>query len=139
MKINLSYPKLSGKNIIIVEDDFPSIKYYRTLLHSSGATITCFNNGRDFLEYLDNNGNIDIVIMDYLIPLVNGIDCIKKLRKKWKNVPAFLFTAYSSEQTKREAFLAGCDEYILKPIYPEKIFMLLEKYLTLEKPASMTF
>jgi CheY-like chemotaxis protein len=40
-----------------------------------------------------------------------------------------MVTAYSSEQTKTEAYIAGCNEYVLKPIYPEKIFFLLEKYL----------
>jgi CheY-like chemotaxis protein len=40
-----------------------------------------------------------------------------------------MITAYSSEQAKTEAYIAGCSEYILKPIYPEKIFFLLEKYL----------
>jgi CheY-like chemotaxis protein len=40
-----------------------------------------------------------------------------------------MITAYSSEQAKTEAYIAGCNEYILKPIYPEKIFFLLEKYL----------
>jgi CheY-like chemotaxis protein len=43
-----------------------------------------------------------------------------------------MLTAYSSEQSKTEAYLAGCNEYVLKPVYPEKIFMLLEKYLTHE-------
>jgi CheY-like chemotaxis protein len=40
-----------------------------------------------------------------------------------------MLTAYSSEQCKTEAYLSGCNEYVLKPIYPEKIFFLLEKYL----------
>ena len=40
-----------------------------------------------------------------------------------------MLTAYSSEQAKTEAFIAGCNEYVLKPIYPEKIIFLLEKYL----------
>jgi len=45
------------------------------------------------------------------------------------NVPVLMLTAYSSEQSKTEAYLAGCNEYVLKPIYPEKIFFLIEKYL----------
>ena len=130
---------LSGKNIIIVEDDFPSVKYYQTLLGNSGATIISFHNGQDFIDYLNGNNRFDFVLMDYLIPLVNGIECIKQLRKKKKKVPVILLTAYSSEQTKKEAFLAGCDEYILKPVYPEMIFLLLEKYLNKVKPASITF
>jgi CheY-like chemotaxis protein len=43
-----------------------------------------------------------------------------------------MLSAYFSENTKNEAFIAGCNEYILKPVFPEKIFSLLEKYLTAE-------
>jgi len=49
-----------------------------------------------------------------------------------------MITAYSSEQAKTEAYLAGCNEYVLKPIYPEKVFFLLEKYLKTEIPVSLT-
>jgi len=41
-----------------------------------------------------------------------------------------MITAYYSEQTKNEAFVAGCNEYVLKPVFPEKLVVLLEKYLT---------
>ncbi len=130
MTLNISNLELSGKNIIIVEDDLPSIRYYETLLKNSGAGITIFHTGKEFVDYLaKGNKNIDIVFMDFLIPLINGIDCIRSLRKVSKNTPVVMITAYSSEQAKTEAYIAGCNEYILKPIYPEKIFFLLEKYL----------
>ncbi len=135
----ISNLKLTGRNIVIVEDDIPSIKYYETLLSLTGATITSFQNGQDFLDYMNGNNKIDIVFMDYLIPLVNGIDCARSFRKKRKKTPVFLFTAYSSEKTKQEAFLAGCDEFILKPIYPEMIFNLLEKYFDKVKSSPITF
>jgi CheY-like chemotaxis protein len=61
--------------------------------------------------------------------LINGIECVRILRKERKNIPVIMITAYSSEQAKTEAYIAGCNEYLLKPIYPEKIFFLLEKYL----------
>jgi CheY-like chemotaxis protein len=48
-----------------------------------------------------------------------------------------MITAYSSEQAKTEAYLAGCNEYILKPIYPEKIFFLVGKYLNTSTPVSL--
>jgi CheY-like chemotaxis protein len=73
--------------------------------------------------------------MDFLIPLVNGIECLRIFRRDRKNVPVLMITAYSSEQCKTEAYLAGCNEYVLKPIYPEKIFFLLEKYL-LHQPSN---
>lgn len=133
MSLNFSSLELTDKTIVIVEDDVPSIRYYETLLQSSGAEVIKFRTGRDFIDFLNkNNSKIDLVIMDFLIPLVNGIDCTRMLRKTRKNVPVLMITAYSSEQSKSEAFIAGCTEYILKPVYPEKVYALLEKYLKQE-------
>lgn len=139
MALNISNLELTGKNIVIVEDDLPSIRYYQTLLYNSGADVKIFKDGKEFVDYIDRNNRIDLVLMDFLIPLINGIDCVKLFRKKRKNVPVLILTAYSSEQSKTEAYLAGCNEYVLKPIYPEKIFFLLKKYLLQEKSASVTY
>jgi CheY-like chemotaxis protein len=130
MTLNISNLELTGKNIVIVEDDVPSIKYYETLLKNSGAEVVIFHTGKEFIDYLAlENKTIDLVFMDFLVPLINGIECIRFLRKDRKNTPVIMITAYSSEQAKTEAYIAGCNEYILKPVYPEKIFFLLEKYL----------
>ena len=130
MTLNISNLELTGKNIIIVEDDLPSIRYYETLLKNSGAEVNIFHTGKEFVDYLsDGNRNIDLVFMDFLVPLINGIECIRILRKERKSTAVIMITAYSSEQAKTEAYIAGCSEYILKPIYPDKIFFLLEKYL----------
>jgi DNA-binding response OmpR family regulator len=133
MSLSFNYLDLQDKNIIIVEDDIPSVKYYETLLKSSGAGVKIFNNGKAFIDYFSTTDDkIDIVLIDFLIPLVNGIECIRIFRKEKKNVPVLMLTAYISEQTKNEAYIAGCNEYILKPVFPEKIFSLLEKYLKSE-------
>ena len=130
MTLNISNLELSGKNIVIVEDDLPSIRYYETLLKNSGADVMIFRTGKEFVDFLaQENKTIDLVFMDFLIPLINGIECIRILRKDRKNTPVIMITAYSSEQAKTEAYIAGCNEYVLKPIYPEKIFFLLDKYL----------
>lgn len=138
MALNINDLQFADKSIVIVEDDLPSIRYYETLLKNSGADIKIFRNGKDFIDYLSLPGvRIDIVFMDFLIPLVNGIECLRIFRKERKSVPVLMLTAYSSEQCKTEAYLAGCNEYVLKPIYPEKIFFLLEKYLRHETSASL--
>jgi DNA-binding response OmpR family regulator len=138
MALNISDLRLADKKIIIVEDDLPSIRYYETLLKSSGANVIVFRTGKEFIDFITmDNGKIDLVIMDFLIPLINGIECLRIFRKERKNIPVLMFTAYSSEQSKTEAYLAGCNEYVLKPIYPEKIFFLLEKYLRHEVSQSM--
>lgn len=135
--MNINDLQLADKRIIIVEDDIPSIRYYETLLKSSGADVMIFRNGKEFIDYLSqDHGKIDLVFMDFLIPLINGIECLRIFRREEKNTPVLMLTAYSSEQSKTEAYLAGCNEYILKPIYPEKIFFLIEKYLKHESTPS---
>jgi CheY-like chemotaxis protein len=138
MALNINDLQLSEKSIVIVEDDLPSIRYYETLLKSSGADIKIFRNGKEFVDYINQpTAKIDIVFMDFLIPLINGIECLRIFRRDHKNIPVLMLTAYSTEQCKMEAYLAGCNEYVLKPIYPEKIFFLLEKYIVHKASGSM--
>jgi two-component system alkaline phosphatase synthesis response regulator PhoP len=140
MSLNISSLDLKGKNIVIVEDDIPSIRYYETLLRNSGADVRIFHTGKEFVDFLKQGDNvIDLVFMDFLIPLINGIECVRIFRKERRNVPVVMITAYSSEQAKTEAYIAGCNEYVLKPIYPEKIFFLIEKYLKINAPVSSGF
>lgn len=135
MTLNINNLELEGKNIVIVEDDLPSIQYYETLLRNSGAAVMIFHTGKEFIDYIsEGNPVIDLVFIDFLIPLVHGIECIRLFRKERKSTPVVMITAYSSEQTKTEAYIAGCNEYVLKPIYPEKIFYLIEKYLKTKIP-----
>lgn len=133
MSLNFSSLELNDKTIVVVEDDVPSLRYYETLLQSSGATVVKLRTGKDFVDYIARKDvKIDLVIMDFLIPLINGIDCTRIFRKERKNVPVLMITAYSSEQSKADAYIAGCNEYILKPVYPEAVYSLLEKYFRQE-------
>jgi DNA-binding response OmpR family regulator len=133
MALNINSLDFAGKNIVIVEDDMPSNRCYESLLKNSGADIKIFKTGKEFVDYLnEGEKKIDLVFMDFLIPLINGIDCIRIFRKVNKKTPVIMLTAYSSEHAKTESYIAGCDEYVMKPIYPEKIYFLLEKYLIKE-------
>ncbi|MFO7756017.1 MAG: response regulator [Bacteroidales bacterium] len=121
---------LSGKNIAIIDDDPATLRYFEVLLKTTSAGVKSFSSGPDFLEYIkDNPDALDLIMMDYLIPHVNGIDCIKALRKHNSKVPVIMITAYYTRESKEESILAGSNEYILKPVIPEKVLGMLEKYL----------
>jgi CheY-like chemotaxis protein len=128
--LNLNSPDFFDKHIVIVDDDAPSVKYYETVLKYSGAEITVLRNGREFIEFIEaGSKRPDFVVMDFLVPFVNGVDCTRRFRRIDKTTPVVMISAYYSEQTKNDAFVAGCNEYVLKPVLPEKLIMLLEKYL----------
>lgn len=129
---------LSDKTIVIVDDDVASLRYFEVLLKTTGANILSFSNGSDLINYISNNGsNMDLVLLDYLIPFVNGIECMRQIRKVNKKIPLIMITAYYTRESKEEAFLAGCNEYILKPVIPEKVLALLEKYLIHKEYANL--
>jgi CheY-like chemotaxis protein len=138
MGLNISTLDLLNKNIVIVEDDIYSIRYYETLLKNTGASLKILRTGLEFVEYIQKGDeNIDFIFMDYLIPLINGIDCIRIYRKSNRITPIVMLTAYSSEQAKTEAYIAGCNEYVLKPVYCEKLMFLLDRYLIRESSVTI--
>ncbi len=134
MGLTISNLTLENKNIIIVEDDVHTIRYYETLLRNTGANVLVLRSGLEFVEYIkQGKQEIDFIFMDYLIPFINGIDCVRIFRKTNKTTPVVMLTAYMSEQTKTDSYIAGCNEYVLKPVYCEKLIFLLEKYLLQNK------
>lgn len=121
---------ITGKRIAVVEDDVASLKYYDTLLKDTGAVLSFYRNGKEFVDAITTGKAVfDLVFMDFLVPLVNGIECTRAFRQVNRSAPVILITAYYSEQTRNEAYIAGCTEYNLKPVFPDKIHMILEKYL----------
>jgi len=131
---------LSLKKIVIVEDDFCSIKYYEMLLSNTGADIQILKSGLEFVEYIkEEDKDIDFIFMDFLIPYITGVECIRIYRKINRTTPIVMLTAYASELTKTEAFAAGCNEYVMKPIYGEKLTFLLKKYLVKNVEAELLF
>jgi len=130
---------LSDKTIAIVDDDIASIRYFEVLLKTTGAEVLTFLNGTDLVNFIIEGGkNVDLIMLDYLIPYINGIDCVREVRKANKNMPLIIVTAYYTRESREEAFLAGCNEYILKPVIPEKVLSLLERYLVQKEHAPST-
>ena len=130
---------LSNRTIAIVDDDIASIRYFEVLLKTTGANVVSFMTGTELVEYVTANADsVDMVLLDYLIPFTNGIECVRQIRKVSRTIPLVMITAYYTRESKEEAFLAGSNEYILKPVIPEKVLALLEKYLVQREFAPYT-
>lgn len=128
--LNLNQLEFRNKHVVIVEDDIPSVKYYETILKNTGATVTILRNGREFIEFLKfSAAEVDFLIVDFLVPFINGVECVRAFRRTNKTVPVVMITAFHSEQLRNDSIIAGCNEYILKPVFPDKMVMVLEKYL----------
>jgi len=119
--------KTKKRNILIVEDDDISALYLSTILKDFAKNIQIASNGLEAVEICKNNPNFDLVLMDIKLPRMNGLKATEKIRKFNKKVKIIAQTAHALEGDKEKAIIAGCDDYISKPIDEKKLVALIEK------------
>lgn len=109
-------------NILIV-DDQPNIRrLYEYTLEKNGYRAFTAANGEEALVLLDRQ-HIDLVILDVMMPVLDGYGCLKALRDSGSSVPVLIITARDSAEDVRRSFLLGTDDFMVKPV--DEIEMLL--------------
>jgi len=109
-------------NILIVEDDKNLRKLITTCLKKNNYNTYEAYNGIEALEILDQN-YIDLIISDVMMPGMDGFQLIKELRDSKYKTPILLITAKSDSKDKKEGFLLGADDYMVKPINIEELLL----------------
>ncbi len=122
-------PALSGKNILIVEDDIIGMGMIVNLLKPSKCKILNAVNGQEALETIKINPDIDIILMDLKMPVMDGFEATRAIRKYFSDLPIIALTAYSLQKDKKKALDAGCNDIITKPISKEILFKKLQDFL----------
>ena len=121
--------KRPNRVILIAEDDWISFQYLRTILEKSDITVIHAENGEQAVDFVRNKFDIDLILMDIKMPIMDGIDATKIIKRIRPDLPIIAQTAYtySEEQTKMTSL--GCDEYLAKPLDYAKLKELLKIYL----------
>ncbi len=120
---------LSGKKILIVEDDSSSYLFLESLLNRYSPEIIWAKSGQQALDSLDKNKDICLILMDIRMPGMNGLEATRTIRKKNKDIPIIAQTAYAQVTDRKMALESGCSDYISKPVSPLGLTKLLAKYL----------
>ena len=128
-KKNSTKPDLKDKSILIVEDDESNFMFLKTALRKTGINILVARNGREAINMYNNNKNIGLILMDIQLPVLNGIDATKEIRKTDREVPIIAQTAYAMSDDRKKCLDAGCNDYIPKPIKMDILMNKLNKYL----------
>jgi CheY-like chemotaxis protein len=119
-----------GKVILVVEDDDANYKYFEFLLKEVNASIIWVKNGPDAIEMCCSaDQKIDLILMDVLIPFVNGADSTREIRKYRNDLPVIAISAYDTFDNREKCFLAGCNEFLSKPVLPNKLLETMACYL----------
>ncbi|HWC53826.1 MAG TPA: PAS domain S-box protein [Chitinophagaceae bacterium] len=122
--------RLSGKKILVVEDNETNQKVIFHMLKKFGVDIRIVNNGKEAIQVLEDGCPYDLLIMDLQMPEMDGFETTKYIRQQLKlKVPIFAMTASALRNEKTKCFELGMNEYLTKPFVPAELHQQLKKYL----------
>jgi len=117
--------------ILLVDDDPKFQELMRRILEKHGFEVTVCNDGLEAKEAIGHNP-VELIISDYMMPNMNGVQLRKALREEGQDIPFILMTAYGSIDSTMEAIKLGTVEYLSKPFDPEEIVLAAQKALKVE-------
>lgn len=122
---------LSGKKILITDDDARNIFSLTKSLEKYKVEVILAMDGKQALEQIDKNPDIDVVLMDMMMPEMDGYETIREIRKmpKYKRLPIIAVTAKSMIGDRDKCITAGASDYISKPVDIDQLLSLLRVWL----------
>ena len=123
--MNLSHMGWNDMKILLVDDEQEIRNVLRLLLSGRGYDVLEAADGESAVGIVRENNDIDICIMDIMMPRLSGVDATAQIRQ-FSQVPVLFLTAKSLENDKMEAYGSGGDDYIVKPFSPSELLMKVE-------------
>jgi len=124
-------PTLAGRKILLVDDDVRNIFALTSILEGHEVDITFAENGQDAIEKLRKNPGIELILMDIMMPKMDGYETTRAIRKieKFKNIPIIAVTAKAMKGDREKCIEAGCSDYITKPVDTDQLLSLTRVWL----------
>jgi signal transduction histidine kinase/CheY-like chemotaxis protein len=129
---------LSGAKVLLVDDDFRNIFALTALLERGHAVVTVAESGSEALATLDRNRDIDIVLMDIMMPIMDGYDAIRAIRRfdHFKDLPIIAVTGKVVVGERLRCMEAGANDYVPKPVDVDQLLAALSPWLPVAAQAS---
>jgi CheY-like chemotaxis protein len=124
-------PVLAGKKILIIDDDVRNIFSMTSLLERHRLEVLFAENGRDGIELLKNTPDIDTVLVDVMMPEMDGYETMREIRRmrRFKSIPIIALTAKAMKGDREKCVEAGASDYISKPADVDRLLSLLRIFL----------
>jgi signal transduction histidine kinase/CheY-like chemotaxis protein/ligand-binding sensor domain-containing protein len=118
----------TGKRFLIAEDDENNFNLLRMILGKTGVDIVHATNGKLAVEYSKEH-TFDLILMDVKMPVMDGIEATRIIRKKHADLPIIAQTAFDMVEDKNACIQAGCNSFIAKPIRAQVLMNVLKSYM----------
>jgi len=117
------------RNILVVEDTKTNQMVIQLMLSRLGYNVTLANNGQEAIQLLSSNPDFDLIFMDISMPVMDGIEATKQLRKQQVDIPIIALTAHTMETDKEQCIIAGMNDFVLKPMRINEVSSMIEKHV----------
>jgi CheY-like chemotaxis protein len=120
-----------GRRILVVEDDVRNVFALSSVLERRGARVEIARNGREALDHLRTKPGVDLVLMDVMMPEMDGLDATRELRKdpRFTKLPIIMLTAKAMIDDRDKCIAAGANDYIAKPLDVDKLLSLARVWI----------
>ena len=120
-----------GRKVLIVDDDMRNVFALTSVLEEKGLELLVASNGQECLDMLEENPDIHLVLMDIMMPVMDGYEAMRRIReqKRFSNLPIITLTAKAMKGDRATCIEAGASDYLAKPVDTEKLLSMLRVWL----------
>jgi CheY-like chemotaxis protein len=122
---------LNNKTVLIADDDVRNIFSLSKSLENYKMNILTALDGKEALQKLEENPSVDVVLLDMMMPQMDGYETAKRIREnmRWRNLPVIAVTAKAMTGDREKCINAGASDYITKPVDIDQLLSLLRVWL----------
>lgn len=119
--------------VLIVDDEIINLKVLEMMLSVDGYEVLKAFNGKHALNILEQNPNIDLIVLDIVLPDIDGFEVCSSIKKNeaYKDIPVILLTSLTDDESQRKAFEVGATDFISKPLNKEIVNARIKTHLAL--------
>ena len=125
----------TGVRVLVMDDDIRNIFAINSILESRGIKVLHAENGREGIELLEKNPEVHVVLMDTMMPEMDGLTATTEIRKNpvFANLPIISLTAKAMKGDREKALEAGASDYVTKPVDPDKLLSVIHGWVSKTK------
>jgi CheY-like chemotaxis protein len=130
-QLHQSATVLADKKVLVVDDDIRNIFALTSILDEHGMKVLSAETGKKAIEILEATPDVDVVLMDIMMPDMDGYDTMRAIRKvqELQSLPIIAVTAKAMKGDREKCFEAGASDYIAKPVDREQLLGMLRVWL----------
>ncbi|MBA3817262.1 MAG: HAMP domain-containing protein [Deltaproteobacteria bacterium] len=130
-RLHDSTEALRGRRVLVVDDDARNIFALTTILETKEMDVLSATNGRQAIELLQRTDDISVVLMDIMMPEMDGYETMREIRKdtRFRTLPILALTAKAMKGDREKCLEAGASDYIAKPVNTDQLMSLLRVWL----------